>query len=159
MAIRRKYEIGTGAGNDSQFKVYKGAKIRNQYNQVPHLTHYTNGIVTNLQLDTTNESQEVSPFPAGDNKAQINRRAQRHTKHKIEKNIDDPQKKYRLGTVRKIFTGRLKPISCRQSSPLILMWTRSQIDFHIHKLEALCSVPHDPGDFSESLISIIYTLL
>ena len=37
-------------------KVSKGAKIRNRYNQVPHLT--------NSQLDTTNESQEVSPFPA-----------------------------------------------------------------------------------------------
>ena len=27
------------------------------------------------QLDITNESQEVSPFPAGDNKASTNRRA------------------------------------------------------------------------------------
>ena len=46
-------------------KVSKGAKIRNRYNQVPHLTQDTNGKVTNLQLDSTNESQEVSPFPAG----------------------------------------------------------------------------------------------
>ena len=53
-------------------EVSKGAKIRNQYNQVPHLTQDTNGKVTNSQLDTTNESQEVSPFPAGDHKAQIN---------------------------------------------------------------------------------------
>ena len=66
-------------------KVCKGAKIRNRYNQVPHLTQDTNGIVTNSQLDTTNESQEVSPFPAGDHKAHINRRAQRHSKHKTEK--------------------------------------------------------------------------
>ena len=29
-----------------------------------------------LTEDTTNESQEVSPFPAGDQKAHINRRAQ-----------------------------------------------------------------------------------
>ena len=42
------------------FKVSKGAKIRNQYNQVPHLTQDTNGKVTNSQLYTTNESQEVS---------------------------------------------------------------------------------------------------
>ena len=57
----------------------------------------TNGKVTNSQLDTTNESQEVSPFPAGDHKAHINRRSQRHSKHKREKekNIKDPQKKYR----------------------------------------------------------------
>ena len=77
----------------------KGAKIRNRYNQVPHLTQDTNGKVTNSQLDTTNESQEVSPFRAGDHKAHINRRAQRHNKHKTEQNIKDPQKKYRLGTV------------------------------------------------------------
>ena len=30
-------------------KVSKGAKIRNQYNQVPHLTQDTNGKVTNSQ--------------------------------------------------------------------------------------------------------------
>ena len=65
--------------------VRKGAKIRNRYNQVPHLTQDTEGKVTNSQLDTTNESQEVSPFPAGDHKAHLNRRAQRHSKHKTEK--------------------------------------------------------------------------
>ena len=46
--------------------VIKGAKIRNRYNSVPRLTQDTNGKVTNSQLDTINESQEVSPFPAGD---------------------------------------------------------------------------------------------
>ena len=66
-------------------KVCKGAKIRNQYNQVPHMTHETNGKGTNSQLHTTNETQEVSPFPAGDHNAHINRRAQRHSKHKTEK--------------------------------------------------------------------------
>ena len=90
----------------TDWKVSKGAKIRNRYNQVPHLTQDTNGKVTNSQLDTTNESQEVSPFPAGDRKAHINRRVQRHSKHKTEKKIKDPQKKYRLGTVSKIFYWR-----------------------------------------------------
>ena len=66
------------------YKVSKGAKIRNRYNQVPYLTQDKNGKVTNSQLDTTNESQEVSPFEAGDHKAHINRRAQRHSKHKTE---------------------------------------------------------------------------
>ena len=65
-------------------KVSKGAKIRNRYNQVPHLTQDTNGKVINLQLDTTNKSQEVSLFPAGDHKAHINRCVQRHSKHKTE---------------------------------------------------------------------------
>ena len=66
-------------------RVSKGAKIRNRYNQVPHLTTQdTYGKVTNSQLDTRNTSQENSPFPAGDHKAHINRRAQRHSKHKTE---------------------------------------------------------------------------
>ena len=56
-------------------KVRKRAKIRNQYNQAPHLTQDTNGKVKTSQLDITNESQEVSPFPAGDHKASTNRRA------------------------------------------------------------------------------------
>ena len=55
-------------------EVSKSAKIRNQYNQVPHLTQDTNGKVKYSQSDTTNKSQEVSPFPAGDHKAHINRR-------------------------------------------------------------------------------------
>ena len=74
-------DIDFGLGKS---KASKGAKIRNQYNQVPHLTQDTNGKVTNSQLDTTDESQEVSPFPAGDHKAHINRRTQRHSKHKTE---------------------------------------------------------------------------
>ena len=34
---------------DNFLKVSKSAKIRNRYNQVPHLTQDTNGKVTNLQ--------------------------------------------------------------------------------------------------------------
>ena len=72
------------AHSSRDFKVSKGAKIRNRYNQVPHLTQDTNWKVINLQLDTTNESQEVSPFPAGDHKAHTSRGVQRHSKHKTE---------------------------------------------------------------------------
>ena len=71
--------------NLKTIKVSKGTKTRNQCNQEPHLTQNTNGKVTNSQLDTTNESQERSPFPVGDHKAHINRRAQIHSKHKTEK--------------------------------------------------------------------------
>ena len=53
----------------------KRAKIRNRYDQAPHLTQDINGKVTTSQLDITNESQEVSPFPAGDHKTPKNRRA------------------------------------------------------------------------------------
>ena len=60
------------------------AKIRNRYNQAPHLTQDTNGKVTTSQLDITNESHEASPFPAADNKTSINRQAQKHNKNKTE---------------------------------------------------------------------------
>ena len=99
------------------FRVSKGAKIRNRYNKVPHLTQDTKGKVINLQLDTTNESQEVSPFPAGDHKAHINIRVQRHSKHKTEQNIKDPQESTALDRSVKYFTGGLKPVLRRQPRP------------------------------------------
>ena len=43
-----------------------------------------NGKVTTSQLDVTNESQEVSPFPAADHKASINRRTRKQNKKKTE---------------------------------------------------------------------------
>ena len=64
-----------GSNGHSLYKVIKRAKIRNRYNQAPHLTQNTNGKVTTSQLDIINESQEVNPFPAGDHKASTNRRA------------------------------------------------------------------------------------
>ena len=95
-------------------EVSKHAKIRNRYNQVQHLTQDTNGKVTNSQLYTTNESQEASPFPAGNHKAQINRRAQRHNKHKTYK---IHKRSTALEQSVKYFTGGLKPVSRRQPHP------------------------------------------
>ena len=42
--------------NEATIKVRKRAKIRNRYNQVPHVTQDTNGKVTNSQLNIINES-------------------------------------------------------------------------------------------------------
>ena len=73
---------------DVVVSVSKGAKIRNRYNQVTYLTQDTNEKVTNSQLDTTNESQEVSPL--GTNK-------QMHTKAQQtqdRKNTTDLQKEH-----------------------------------------------------------------
>ena len=42
-------ELQLNKANTSDTEVSKGAKIRNRYNQVPHLTQYTNGKVTNSQ--------------------------------------------------------------------------------------------------------------
>ena len=47
-------------------KVSKKAKIRNQYNQVPHLTQDTTlKSDENIRKLHIQASQEVSPFPAG----------------------------------------------------------------------------------------------
>ena len=63
--------------------------------------------VTKSKIDTTNKSQEVSPFPAGDHKEQLNRRTRRHNKCKTETYINDPQNTAFERSV-KIFTGGLK---------------------------------------------------
>ena len=56
-----------------QYESKKGAKIRNRDNQAPYLTRMPNGKVTIIQFNTTNERQEVGPFPAGDHKAAMSR--------------------------------------------------------------------------------------
>ena len=90
--------------------VLKGTKIRHQYDQLPDLAQDTRGKVTNSQLDTINEIQEVSPFPAGDNKAHINSRAQRHSKHKTENTKNIHKRSTALERSVKYFSGGLKPV-------------------------------------------------
>ena len=64
-------------------KVRKAAKIGNRYNQVPHLTEDTTWESYKTQLNITNKSKEVSPFPAGNHKAAMNRtKSMKNTRHK-----------------------------------------------------------------------------
>ena len=98
-------------------EVSKGAKIRNRYNQVPHLIQDTNWKVTNSKVYTTNESREVSPFQASDHMAQIDRRAQRHNKHKTEKTLKIHKRSTALERAVKDFTRGLKPVPRRQPHP------------------------------------------
>ena len=56
----------------------KEGKDQESIHQAPHLIQDTNVKVTTSQLDIRNESQEVTPFPAGDHKASVNGRAQKH---------------------------------------------------------------------------------
>ena len=68
------------------FKVRKTAKIRKRYNQVPHLTKNTTWESNKNTINIINKSQEVSPFPAGDHKAAMNRQeSMRNTRHKKRK--------------------------------------------------------------------------
>ena len=65
-------------------KVRKAAKIRNRYNQVPHRTQDTTWESDKITIrHITNKSQEVRSFPAGDQKAAMNRReSMKNTRHK-----------------------------------------------------------------------------
>ena len=63
--------------------VRKVAKIRNRYNQVPHLTQDTTWESDKYTIKHQ-ERQEVSPFPAGDQKAAMNRQESMTSKrHKL----------------------------------------------------------------------------
>ena len=76
------------------YKVRKKATIRNQYNQVPHLTQDTvweSDKINNKRH--IQESQVVNPFPAGDHKA-----ARRKQDNMAKTNT---KKEYHLGTVSK----------------------------------------------------------
>ena len=54
-------------------KVRKTTRIRNQYNQVPHLSQDTKLESNKITINIINKSLEVSPFPSGDHKAAMNR--------------------------------------------------------------------------------------
>ena len=66
-------------------EVSKGAKIRNRYNQVPHLTQDTNGKVTKLIVRHHKREPRGQPFPSRWPQRTYNRRTQRHSKHLTEK--------------------------------------------------------------------------
>ena len=71
------------ANSKGSDKVRKTARIRNQYSQVPHLSQDTKWENNKITIIITNKSQEVSPFPAGDHKAAMNRlESMTYTRHK-----------------------------------------------------------------------------
>ena len=55
-------------------KIQKTARIRKQYNQVPHLSKDTKWESNKITINTKNKSQEVSLYPSSDHKAAVNRR-------------------------------------------------------------------------------------
>ena len=65
-----QYSRLLGDNNIRQVLCYIRQTIRNQYNQIPHLTQdptWENS--KNTQKHYTQETQEVNPFPASDHKA------------------------------------------------------------------------------------------
>ena len=85
------------------------------------------------KLDTTNESQVVSPSPAGDHKAQINGRTQRHTKHKSEKTEKIHKRCIALRRSVKYFTGGLnfEPLNFTAIPRQFIMFSLISIIIHI----------------------------
>ena len=75
--------------NEKSHNKRKKARIRNRYNQVLHMTQDTIWESDkNTRKHHRQESQEVSPFPAGDHKAARNRqdsKTRQTTKHKYQK--------------------------------------------------------------------------
>ena len=95
-------------------KVRKRAKIRNRYNQAPHLP------VPGYQWESENvtiryhkRESRGQPFPSSITKQDRN-------------NMNDPQKKRRLGTVSKtILLEGLNRFNGAPTSPLVQMWTET----------------------------------
>ena len=66
--------IFASCASNTIMKLEKKAKIRNRYDQVPHLAQDT--ILESdkiIRIHHTQDIQEISPFPAGDHKAAMNR--------------------------------------------------------------------------------------
>ena len=92
------------------FKVRKKAKIRNRNTQVPHLTLDTvSESDKNTRKHHIQESQEISPFKAGDLKAARKRHDRMAKRNANSKYV--LQKMNRLGTLSDKITGRLKLFS------------------------------------------------
>ena len=87
----------------SHVLVSKGAKIRNRYNQVPRLTQDTNGKVTNSQQTPQTRAKRSALSQQMATKHILINAHKDIANTRQNKNIKDPQKKYRLGTVSKIF--------------------------------------------------------
>ena len=81
-------------------EVRKKAKIRSRYNQEPHFTQDTTWQSDkNTRKHRIQKGQEVSPFPAGNHKAAMNRHDR--TTDTKQNNKKDLQKKHLLGMVNK----------------------------------------------------------
>ena len=84
-------------------KVRKKAKIRNRYNQEPHLNQDTEWESDKIQENITH--REITHFPSGDHKTA------RHRLDNMSKTNPNPQKEYCLRTVNKKSTGWIKLVS------------------------------------------------
>ena len=82
-----------------QLGISKGAKIRNRYNQVPHLTQDTNGKWQTPQQTQQTRAKRPAPPPPPQQATTKHTQTDKHkdtANTRQNKNIKDPQKKYWL---------------------------------------------------------------
>ena len=107
-----------------QIKVRKKAKIRKRYNEVPHLTQDTT-------WESNKNTKKILPTRAKRSafSQQVTTRHQWTCAKALEtqdtKITNDPQKRYRLGTVSKIFYWRALTSFTAPTSPLVQMWIKT----------------------------------
>ena len=106
-------------------KVRKTARIRNRYNQVPHLSQDTKWESNKNTINIPNKNQEVSPFPSGDPKSAMNRRESMTTTRQFLKTYITQMIHLRSAALKrsvKLFYWRvLTGFTARQPNPLIQM--------------------------------------
>ena len=84
-------------------KVRKSAKIRTQCNQAPQLTKDTTWESDKITIRHNKQEPIGQPFPSRWPQGS-NEQTRKHDKHKLDiNNTNDPQMKYHLETVSKIF--------------------------------------------------------
>ena len=112
-----------GQGQNNQIlvvwlvKVRKRAKIRNRYNQVPHLTQDTNGESNKLTIRHHKRKPRGLSFPSRWPQG-INKQTRTKTQQTQDRNnIKDPQKSTGAERSVKCFTGGRKPVLRRQPRP------------------------------------------
>ena len=100
------------------------AKIRKRYNQVPHLTQDTTLKSNKNAINITKESQEVSPFQAGDHEAAMTRsKSMRNTRRKKTQMIH--KRRTPLERSVKIFYWRALTGFTAPTLPLVQMWIKT----------------------------------
>ena len=105
----------------SLFKVYRKAKIRNQYNRASHLTwEPICGCDKNTRKDNTQEIQEVSPFSFGIHKHAMDRQDSK-TKTHIQLNLQKTSTNEVLPWNSQQNTRRLKYVQTVLTLPLVLV--------------------------------------
>ena len=107
--------------------VGKRQKIRNRYNQAPHLAQDTNGKVRTSKLDIKTRAKRSAIFQQVTTRHQQTDVYESITKHD-RNNINDPQKKHHLGTVSKnILLEGLNRSNSAPTSPIVQMWIKTHI--------------------------------